>query len=979
MPARVHALLVVRPEGRPAADIHLQRTLTALRGQSRPVDAVTIVLCGADGAVQAIAVESGAEGVISVGRRTSLAQALALGVRRLEADAVWVLTHESIPGPDALARLADMLEATPSVAFAVPKLVRAEETDRIVSLGVSMTRFGRTVGLADGELDQGQHDGVEDVLGSDVRGILVRSDAWSALGGVDTALAGADEGLDLGIRARLRGGRIVLVPAAVVAIAGPAPATMRAAYAERTAQLHRRLAYAPLVAVPLHWLTILPLALLRSLGALLAKHPARILPEWGAAATAMFRPAAVVRSRDRIRRGRAAPWGQLAALRVSAHDLRHRLDDEVPAGTGRADLHFFSGGGAWVVLAALGVSVLSFLSLLAWPTLAGGALAPLRATVAALWQDAAFGTRPLGWDTTGPADPFSAVVALIGMLSPAAPSRALVVLWVLALPLAALGGWFAATRFSDRSFVRATVAVAWALAPTLLDALISGRPTVVIVHLLLPWLLWTAVVAHRSWSTAGVASILAAAVLACAPSLAPALALAWVIGIVLVATILRGSGFARVVWLVVPPLVVFAPLIWRRLRAGEVWALLADPGVPLADGGGTDLTRRALLALGFPTGDGWAALSDSTVAAWTPLLVVPLLALALAAPVIGRALPAAILAIVAVAGLGTAVVAIGVAVASDAEETVTLWPGAALSLYWLAASCAAALALDVVPERMRLRVPLGALVMLALAASAVPALTAPLRGTAAIAEGTSSTLPAYIEAEGKGGLSTATFVITPTDDGAVVTDVVWGETASLGGQTTLRAARTSADAGDELAAQYAAALVADPDGSVVSDLAAHGIAFILLAGDAEGQSDAANGIRIQTETTLDQRDDLEIVGDTTRGTLWRITSTVTERTTAGAAASSRIALLQGGVVLAALLLAAPTRRSIELARRRPRVVGLPKRRAPRLVVPQPRPAPEAPGAQAPTPDPSPDAPVASEPVAPADAAEPPETTEGSAR
>ena len=30
MPARVHALLVVRPEGRVAADIHLRRTLDAL-------------------------------------------------------------------------------------------------------------------------------------------------------------------------------------------------------------------------------------------------------------------------------------------------------------------------------------------------------------------------------------------------------------------------------------------------------------------------------------------------------------------------------------------------------------------------------------------------------------------------------------------------------------------------------------------------------------------------------------------------------------------------------------------------------------------------------------------------------------------------------------------------------------------------------------------------------------------------------------
>ena len=179
MPARVHALLVVRPDGRGAADIRLQRTLTALRAQSRPVDALTIVLCGADAEVQAAAQASSAEGVIAADRGTGFAEALALGSHRLgemdHDDAVWLLTHDTAPDPDALARLAGALETAPSVAFAAPKLVRSDDRDRIVSLGVSMTRLGRTVGLSDGELDQGQHDAGEDVLGADVRGVLVRA------------------------------------------------------------------------------------------------------------------------------------------------------------------------------------------------------------------------------------------------------------------------------------------------------------------------------------------------------------------------------------------------------------------------------------------------------------------------------------------------------------------------------------------------------------------------------------------------------------------------------------------------------------------------------------------------------------------------------------------------------------------------------------------------------------------------------------
>ncbi len=931
MPARVHALLVVRPDGREAADIRLQRTLSALRAQSRPVDTLTIVLCDAEPRVQAVARGSHAEGVISADRRTSFAEALALGSHRLEGDAVWVLTHDTVPDPDALAGLAGALETAPSVAFAAPKLVRSDETDRIVSLGVSVTRFGRTVGLSDGEHDQGQHDGGEDVLGADVRGILVRSDAWAQLGGLDAGLAGADEGLDLGIRARLRGGRIVLSPGAVVAVSARVVTPVRVAYAQRTAQLHRRLAYAPAVAVPLHWLTLLPLALLRSLGALLGKRPARILPEWGAAVTAMFRPAAVARSRGRIRRGRTASWAQLAPLRVTRTELRHRLDDDIPAGTGRGELHFFSGGGAWIVLGALVVSVIAFVSLLAWPVLGGGALAPLRGTVQGLWADATDGLRPLGWQTLGPADPFSAVVAIIGSLAPAAPSRALVVLWVLALPLAALGGWFAATRFSDRGIVRAVVAVGWALAPSLLDALITGRPTVVIAHLLLPWLLWTAAVAHRSWSAAGVASIVAAAVLACAPSLAPALLLLWVIALLLTAAVQRGRGLARVIWLAIPSAVVFAPLVWHRLRDGAhggPWSLLADPGVPLGDAGGTDLGRRLLLALGFPAGDGWGALLGAPLAAWTPLLVAPVLVLAVAALVVGRSIPVFVLAVAGLAGLGTAASAIRIAVASDADALITLWPGAALSLYWLAALAAAALALDALPREgrvgARVRVSAAAVTMVALGISAVPALTAPLRGVAAITEGATSTLPAYVEAEGRGGLSTATFVITPTSGGAAVADVVWGETASLGGQTTLRSARSEGDAADDETAQLTAGLIADPDGEVIHDLAAHGVAFVLLQDTA--QTDAARALRLEAETSLDQRPDLEIVGDTTRGKLWRITTDVTARPVADAGQAWRVAILQGGIILAALLLALPTRGSLAQARLLPRVVGLPRRK-----------------------------------------------------
>ncbi|WP_239640104.1 glycosyltransferase family 2 protein [Microbacterium sp. B24] len=105
MPARVHALLVVRPDARVATDIRLDRVLSALAAQARPVDTLTIVLCGphaTDRELQRIAGESAAEAVITADRGTSFAEALALASRRLGGDAVWVLDQDTTPAPDAL-------------------------------------------------------------------------------------------------------------------------------------------------------------------------------------------------------------------------------------------------------------------------------------------------------------------------------------------------------------------------------------------------------------------------------------------------------------------------------------------------------------------------------------------------------------------------------------------------------------------------------------------------------------------------------------------------------------------------------------------------------------------------------------------------------------------------------------------------------------------------------------------------------------
>lgn len=953
MPARVHALLVVRVDGADDQALrHLERTLEALRGGSRRPDALTLVVCGrVPPRLTELATSAGAEAVIEAPRNTGYAGAVRMASVRLgDSDAVWLLAQDTAPDSDALRLLAGSLEVQPSVAAAAPKLVAWDAPDAIVSLGVSMTRYGRSVGLVDGRLDQGQHDGAEDALGADVRGLLVRRAVWDLLGGIDPGLEGADEGLDLGIRSRFIGGRIALVPAARVTVAGdgvaglPTPRdgrrTRQREFMARTAQLHRRLVYALPGLVPLIWLSILPLAAARTVLHLIRKSPGSVLGEWRASALAWARVGAVARARGGIRAAARAtgirvPWSRLAPLRVTRSELARRFDDPDDMATEadvRTELRFFTGGGAWTVLAALVVGAIAFFPLLAWTSVEGGGLLPLSSTLPGLWSDAAYGRRELGLGVVGPADPFAAVVAILGSLTPWNPSMALVVLWILALPLAALGGWFAATRLTERSGLRIAAATLWALAPTFLTALTQGRPAAVAVHLLLPWLFYAGAMARRSWGSAGVASLLLAAVVACAPSLAPALVVLW-----LAALVTAGRGAARVAWLPIPALAMFAPLIWfRGIRNGDLWGLFADPGVVwAAPQAAADVAGRALLASGFPTPDlaGWttwltgASAGDVGDAWWLALPLVPLAVLALLSLSTPRWPVGGALVGVAVLGLASAFFAAGFVVQFAVGTPVALWPGSALSLAWLGVVGAAVVTADTPLAR-----PVGALrpwavvvVVAGVVVLSLPGLSATIQDRAALQNGRSSTLPAFVAAVGRDDPDLGTLILTPLADGAVSARVVWGASETLGGQTTQLSTATEPTASAEALAALSAEVVSPSVVDVAGDLAAEGIGFVLL-GDGAG-TEASDALSLQAVASLDSRAGLESVGDTVRGKLWRVTDDIdiaprAPLSRADVAIQQTIAGGQAIIVLIALLLAFPTAASRRAARSRSRLVGM---------------------------------------------------------
>jgi GT2 family glycosyltransferase len=98
-----------------------------------------------------------------------------------------------------------------------PKLVDWDSPDRLLQIGLGVTRFGAPVArIQEGELDQSQHDEVREVFAVPSACLLARVDLFAAMGGFDAEMGSYGEDVDLCWRAQLAGARVVAAPRAIV-------------------------------------------------------------------------------------------------------------------------------------------------------------------------------------------------------------------------------------------------------------------------------------------------------------------------------------------------------------------------------------------------------------------------------------------------------------------------------------------------------------------------------------------------------------------------------------------------------------------------------------------------------------------------------------------------------------------------------------------------------------------------------------------
>ena len=364
---------------------YLEATLGALGAQTRLPAVVLLVDVGGPAGAAALldAAFVGVAGVRTARTQTvettfgaavdaGLAKLARAGVGDPEAQTpwLWLLHDDCAPAPTALAELVDAVGQATSVAVAGPKQRTWTDPERLVEVGLTTTRSGRRVGAAvPGELDQGQHDGLTDVLGVGTAGALVRWDVWRQVGGTDPALGPFGDGLDLSRRARLAGHRVVVAPGAVVRHArasylglrapasvgrasaegrgseqarrssraaslgdgrrgagapvprpvgtGPRGDPRRSLAARRRASGHARLVAAVWWAVPFVALAAVFGAPLRAVARLAAGESALAGPELAGGWGALTRPRAVWRARRRAARASVLPRRSLRPLQAT--------------------------------------------------------------------------------------------------------------------------------------------------------------------------------------------------------------------------------------------------------------------------------------------------------------------------------------------------------------------------------------------------------------------------------------------------------------------------------------------------------------------------------------------------------------------------------------------------------------------------------------------------------------------------------------
>ncbi|MSO33047.1 MAG: glycosyltransferase [Candidatus Nanopelagicaceae bacterium] len=344
----------------------LPEVVAAISSQTRPANQVVVADTGSLDSSRQLITNSGLP-LIELERERGFGEAVAIAVETLPEigsksggdcgdgsdEWLWLLHDDCAPAPGALAALLEAVSQRPQVGIAGPKICGWKDRGHLLEVGISIGVNGaRWTGLEPRERDQGQHDGIRNVLSVSTAGALIRRDLFEELGGFDQHLTLFRDDIDLGWRAHVAGYSVICVTDSVVYHA-EAAATERREVDVEGAPLHRphlldrrHAAYVLLVNAPrwiLPWISLRLLftAILRATGYLLAKLPGYALDEIAAIALNFSRLDILRKARkrrkltrllpSRVVRPFLAPWRDQVIIPLeNLRDLVLRRTDSTP-------------------------------------------------------------------------------------------------------------------------------------------------------------------------------------------------------------------------------------------------------------------------------------------------------------------------------------------------------------------------------------------------------------------------------------------------------------------------------------------------------------------------------------------------------------------------------------------------------------------------------------------------------------------------
>jgi len=860
----------------------------------------------------------------------TLPEALALAERNAapQAEWLWILHDDSAPMQNALKELLHVVELSPSVAVVGPKQMDWSNRKLIAQQGLTLTSSGALFSLVSDELDQSQHDAMQDVLAVGTAGMLVKRSVWQSLGGLAEGVPPLAADVDFSMRVRLAGHRVAVAPQSRVAHAALSMRGKRdrawlrvtPKSALRRAELQLRLSYAPLFAALTFWFFLPLLTLGRLVWRVWTKRPDRLVGDLAAGAWAYLTIGARLRYRRSVtgsaRRALKALYATKQQVRdekrqnAEQEEIDARLEahaqlaerdsstsdaepntEQLLLGVGATSKSFIASGGLWFVLL---LAALSFAWLPTNEAISGGGALPLSENWFELFKRAGASWQELGNGFALPADPFNWLLLAIGSITFWSPSLALTVLIFLAKPIAFFAAFKALSLFTKKSWIRNLGALGYAMWPALTEAQVQLRVPAILAQLLLPLLVFcVAKVAlfgvelsvrsrQQIWTWVGLSGLVLALEIAAAPNTAPVLLVAMVF--VVIARI-RRIGY--LIWIALPTAAIFGPIFIHFLLSNPL-ALFADPGVP-------QTTSAAA---------GWQLLLGSTEQpfGYWPITLISAVVLLLAAlglitarrAVALLSLGLGLLAFLA-ARLVTGLQFTALGATDSAAQYVSGSPHTLLALWGLAAISAAAIALDSIRRRPALRVAAAALVALYLLPAA--ALTAVAGPTAKWT--TARVMPALIAAQAASGVDVQVLVLNAT--GTTITGtVIPADGIQLEDNSTAqRFAISKVSAYGTAVGQLSADLAAGGSNNISSALAKENIGYVMLP-----KSDEITAIDLAS--SLDAVAELEAAGETEFGKIWRVRNFKADAVITDASPWSITKGLQFAVLASFLLLAIPT-------------------------------------------------------------------------